>query len=242
MMKLRATWVLIILLLIASASSARRSPAGYQFGARPYQQWTVRDVEKLLGQSGWAQTQAGLVSIGRTEALVEPLDTTITLRLRSALPIRQALARLDQLKSRYDQRSDSDRAIIDARNREILECPDCADYYIVSLTVGAGSRRELPAFLTSGHSSFEAIKQNVSLENEKHEARELKKFVAPTHAAGEAIFYFSRRDQKGSPLIGPNSRTVIVSFDPRVFDWKKATATKFKFNVADMIINGTVAF
>jgi hypothetical protein len=35
---------------------------------------------------------------------------------------------------------------------------------------------------------------------------------------------------------------VIISFDPRVFDWRKPTVTKLKFDVARIIINGKVAF
>jgi hypothetical protein len=70
----------------------------------------------------------------------------------------------------------------------------------------------------------------------------LKKFTSPKSPAGEAIFFFSRLDAKGNALVGPGSRTVIISFDPRIFDWKKATVTKFKFDVARMTIDGKVAF
>jgi hypothetical protein len=86
------------------------------------------------------------------------------------------------------------------------------------------------------------VRQNVVLENENHDKRELAKFIGPKFPAGEAVFFFPRLDAKGNPLIGPASRTVIISFDPRVFDWKKSTATKFKFDVARLVIDGKVAF
>jgi hypothetical protein len=241
-MKLRAPFLLLALLLFAAGTASSLSTAKVQFGTKPYRQWTAREVEKVLYDSPWAVTEVGLVSVGRRDPLVEVADTSITVRLRSALPIRQAIARLHQIKEKYDQKPDNVQTNIDARDRELLECPDCADYYIVSMTVGAGSRKELPAFLSAGRSSFENVKQNVVLENDKHESRELKKFVPPTFAAGEAIFYFNRRDGNGTPLIGPNTRTVIISFDPRVFDWKKATVTKFKFEIARMIFDGKVEF
>lgn len=234
---------LVLTLLVLSASFALVPPAAQaQLGGKPYQQLSAREAESLLSNSPWAQTQAGLVSIGIRDPLTEPVDTTVTVRLRSALPLRQALVRLNQLKEKYDQKNVNERAIIDARNRELLECPDCDGYYIVSITPGAGSRTELPSFLSSSRTAFEVVKQNVVLENENHETRELAKFIGPKFSAGEAIFFFPRLDSRGNPLIGPTTRTVIISFDPRVFDWKKATVTKFKFNVAGMIIDGKVAF
>ena len=234
--------IIFDLLITTAACALIAGAAVAQALTKPYQQWTARETERLLSDSPWAQTEPGLVRSGRTDPVTEVVDTTITVRLRSALPVREALARLNQLKDRYDQKNEHDRTVIDARNKELLECSDCADYYAVSITPGAGSRSDLPAFLSSGRTAFELIRQNVFLENDKHEKRELKKFTRPKSPAGEAIFFFSRLDSKGNSLVGPGSRTVIISFDPRVFDWKKATVTKFKFDLARMTINGQVAF
>jgi hypothetical protein len=229
-------------LVLSSTFALFSQTAAAQFGGRPYQQWSAREVESLLANSPWAQTQVGLVSIGRLDPLPETADTAITVRLRSALPVRQALARRNQLKDKYDQKTVNERAPVDMRNRELLECPECAEYYIVSITPGPGSRNDLPSFLSSRRTAVEVIRQNVVLENENHEKREPAQFIAPKFPAGEAIFFFHRLDPKGNSLIGPTSRTVVISFDPRVFDWKKATATKFKFDVARMIVDGKVAF
>lgn len=241
-MQLRATLLLAGLTFLAAASPALWADVASQSAGTSYQQMTAKEAEKLLADSPWARTEAGLVKVGKLDPMVEVADTTITVQLRSALPIRQAIARLSQIREKYDQKSDQDRASIDSRNKELLECSDCDDYYIVSMTPGAGSRSELPAFLNGGHTSFDTVRQNVMLENEKHERRELKKFTGPKFGAGEALFFFARRDRNGNSLIGPDSRTVIISFDPRVFDWKKATTTKFKFDVARMIVDGKVAF
>ena len=234
---------LLLGLLLLSASFAPAPKIGLaQFGGKPYQQWTVREAESLLADSAWAQTQVGLVSSGRLDPLTQAVDTSITVRLRSALPIRHALVRLHQLKEKYDQKAGTERAAIDARNKGLLECSECADYYVVSMVPGPGSRNDLPAFLSSVRTPFESVKQTVVLENENHETREVKKFTAPKFPAGEAVFYFPRLDAKGNPLISSASRTVIISFDRRVFDGKKPTLTKFKFDVARMIVNGKVAF
>jgi len=234
---------LFLTLLVLSASFALVPKSALaQFGGKPYQQWSAREAESLLANSPWAQTQVALVSIGRLDPLTETVDTAVTVRLRSALPVRQALARVNQLKDKYDRKTANERAAIDTRNKDLLECAECAEYYMVSITPGPGSRHDLPTFLSSTRTSFELVRQNVVLENEKHETRELAKFIGPKFPAGEAIFFFPRLDAKGNPLIGPASRTVIISFDPRVFDWKKSTATKFKFDVVRIVIDGKVAF
>src|ERR1041385_3398216 len=138
---------LIFGLLITSAACALVAGAAIaQALNKPYQQWTAKEAERLLTDSPWAQTEPGLVMSGKFDPITEVVDTTITVRLRSALPVRQALARLNQLKDRYDQKNEPDRAVIDARNKELLECSECADYYAVSITPGAGSRKDLPAF------------------------------------------------------------------------------------------------
>jgi hypothetical protein len=59
---------------------------------------------------------------------------------------------------------------------------------------------------------------------------------------GEAIFYFARFDANGQPLISPANRKLIVTFDPRVFDWKKPTPSKFEFDVNRITVDGKILF
>src|SRR5256714_14113535 len=97
---------------------------------KPYQQWTKPDVIKLLTDSPWARTQtirlqrrsqvraiAGQTSTvggslgtgpavaqsGELSSAEDPVDYKFTLRLRSALPVRQAIVRLVQVGLQYGQ-------------------------------------------------------------------------------------------------------------------------------------------
>ena len=227
-------------LLLVSGSLVLPGSARAQLTDKPFQKWTAKEAEGLLIDSPWAQTRAGLVAAGWWDPLIEANNTAVTLSLRSALPVRQALARLRQLKNKYDKKSDSEKAAIDARNKPLLECSECADYYMVAMSPGPGSETGLPANLQ--RTSVAWLKLNVQIRNEKGESRELVKFVNPKSVQDDAVFYFSRFDSKGEPLIGPANRTVTISFDPRIFLWKKATLTKFDFDVAKMIVNGQVVF
>jgi hypothetical protein len=228
------------LLLVAGCCALIPSTVPAQLGGKPYQQWTAKEAEGLLTNSPWAQTLPGLVAVGRRDPLIATVDTTVTVRLHSALPVRQALVRLRQLKARYDQKSDRDKAAIDAKNRPLLECPECADYYVVVMGPGPGSRNGLPTALQTAPLAW--VKLNVQIKNEKGETRELVKFARPKFAEDDVVFFFSRFDSKGEPLISPANHTLTISFDPGIFAWKKPTLTKFEFDVARMIVNGQVVF
>lgn len=211
-----------------------------QLNNKPYQQWTAKEAKGLLFDSPWAQTRAGLVAVGRRDPLTEAANTAVTVSLRSALPVRQALARLRQLKEKYDKKSDSDKAAIDAGNKTLLECPECANYYIVTMSPGPGSETGLP--ISMQKTSLARVKLDVQIENEKGETRELVKFVQPKFNLDNAVFFFSRFNSKGEPLIGSQNHTLTISFHPGLFVFKPAILSKFKFDVAKMIVNGQVVF
>lgn len=232
--------LLFRLLLVSGCCALIPSTVHAQLDGKPYQQWTAKEAEGLLINSPWAQTLEGVVSVGRLDPPTAVAGTAVTVSLRSALPLRQALARLRQLKNKYDKKSDSDKAAIDAKNKPLLECPECADYYMVAMSPGPGSSTGLPIALQT--MSLAEVKLNVRIKNEKEETRELVKFVSPKFAEDAAVFFFSRFNSKGEPLISPENHTLTISFDPRIFEWKTARLTKFEFDVAEMIVNGQVVF
>ena len=66
----------------------------------------------------------------------------VTVRLRSALPIRQALLRLKQIEAKYDNMSENDRADFDARMKGLIDCPACGENYIITLGPPVSQRQE----------------------------------------------------------------------------------------------------
>src|SRR5262245_23042520 len=104
--------------------------SGQVWEKRPYQQWSKPDVDKLLSDSPWAQQHTQRMSRGGDAGQ----DATITARLRSDLPCRQALVRQMQIQSKYDNMNGAERAAFDAKTKPILDCPSCRDTYAISLT------------------------------------------------------------------------------------------------------------
>jgi hypothetical protein len=227
------------LLLVSGVCALITSTVHAQLNGKPFQQWTAREAEGLLSNSAWAQTRAGLLKREGFDDATVVADSAVTIRLHSALPMRQALARLKQLKDKYDQKSNSDKAAIDAKIKSLLECPECGDSYVVTIRPGPDSRNELPMFLE--RMTLATLKLNVHIKNEKGETRELVKFVNPRFNGGDAMFFFSRFNSKGEPLVSRANRTLTIWFD-QVFGWAPATVTKFEFDVPKMTVNGKVVF
>ena len=231
--------LLFRLLLLSGCCALIPSTVHAQLGGKPYQQWTAAEAEGLLTNSPWAKTLAGLVAVGIRDPPTAPANTAVTVRLRSALPVRQALARLRQLRNKYDLKSDRDKAAFDATIKPLLECRECADQYVVVMSRGPGSETGLPTDLQK--TSLARLKLDVQIKNEKGETRELVNFVRPRFTEDDVMFFFSRLNSKGEPLISPANRTLTISFYPAFFGWVKGI-TKFEFDVAKMMVNGKVVF
>lgn len=226
------------ILLAALAASAAAAPAAFaqkdDWQSKPYQQWTKGEVQKVLGDSAWARTvtQSGpLVSVGGNAAGTS--DKVYVLQLRSALPLRHALLRLRQINEKYEAMSDKKKAEFDEKNRALIECPACADNYVVSLIP--------PATADARTLSLERMKTAVRLLDDRGRRRELVHF-APTKVAGqEIIFFFPRLDARGEPLLTPDSKKLVFTIDTSVLGLD-ATTLRFEFDVPKLVSQGKVAF
>ena len=227
-----------LLLIFFATSSAVRA----QYNGKPYQQWTANEAEALIRNSPWAQTRAEPMSVATLDPQTEPADTVVTVSLRSALPVRQARTRLTQLRNKYEKRTDHEKALIDAKTRLLLECPECADYYMVAISPGPKSTNPRFKNLPWDTQSLGWMKKYIEIKNEKGETRELVKFVGPDFNDGEAVFYFSRFNSNGEPLISPANRMLTISVDSRVLRWAPWKLQKFEFDVSKIIVTGQVIF
>lgn len=206
----------------------------------PYQQWTLVEVEKLLSDSPWAQTRAReLVRIVQSPGTT--FDSgSLTVRLRSALPVRQALVRLRQIRGKYDKMGESEKASFDNKQKVLLECPGCADNYVISLSPPFERPSGVPSKLRE--MAFATIKNYVQLANESGETRELVHFEPPKAQGGEATFFFSRFNDKGQPLVTPSDKKLIISFEPHIFSTNVSVPMRFEFDVSKMVLNEGVLF
>ncbi len=218
---------------------------------KSYKQWTAAETEKILLDSPWAQTA---FQTTRSAYNVPGISISAIIRLRSALPIRQALVRRRQLVVNYDRLSSTAQAKFDAETREFLECPDCAKYYIVTLVSGIPAGAPLSGVGTLQGSegfdivsplkgmSLENLKPYVHLSNDKGEQRVLVGFVPPTRDGGEAMFVFERFDNQGKPLVTTSHKKVHFKIDEHVFKSMAAPLKMFTFQVSQLVQKSEVIF
>ncbi|MET0626400.1 MAG: hypothetical protein ABW250_25930 [Pyrinomonadaceae bacterium] len=232
--RLILTSALALAATLVCAAGARAQKEEWQ--GKPFREWTEKEARKVLTDSPWARTVAHsgpMVNFtGGTGDTPTP-DKVYVARLRSALPIRQAILRLRQIKDKYDSMSDKDKAKFDEKNKPLVECPACADNYVVSLIPPRSADTRSP--------TTEKMKLYVRLMDDRGQQRELVHFV-PSKATGEeVIFFFPRFDDKGQPLLTPSSKRLIFTIDSSSIAMD-AVIQRFEFDVSKMLEGGAVVF
>lgn len=233
---------LCLMLALASASAAAR-----EFWEKtPFERWTRQEALRLLTDSPWAQT-ADLLKAGslygdnlqaQLQAQNDPFPSLLatSVRLRSALPVRQAFVRQRQLGIKYDKLSAADRAKFDAEVAEFLECPPCAKYYIVTVD---------STFLNSRNKTFakeyslDKIQSNVYLANDKGQWR------ACVHARQEnqeLLFFFRREGDDGKPLVTTDNKTFLFTLTGALSDGKLTPGGHWEFKVPRLTLKGEIIF
>ena len=254
---LRMGTVLVLGVCIAVTAAYAQSA----WTVKPFTQWSRSDAENILENSPWSshqevrlqfekekQTAAGSYSgvssasavSSQTEVMSDlPVDFIFTLRLRSALPVRQALVRLKQLESDSRKLSKKDLETFDAQIKGLLECPACAGNYVVTLSSKSLNRPGADAvYATFKGGRLPDLQRFVFLANERGERRELLHFVAPKVPGDDAIFFFRRLDEKGAPLLTLESKQLLINLS----DKQVNSVSNFKIDVSKLVMNGKVEF
>jgi hypothetical protein len=250
----------IMELIIGALSFSSIATAQQEWQAKPYSQWSKSDAEAVLNNSPWAATQelrikfdkerqvaagsySGISSSAAAQSQTEvtsqiPSDFIFTVRLRSALPMRQAMSRLKQLQA-DTKMSAKELATFDAQVKGLLECPACADNYVV--TLGSKSTNNPGAdavYATFKGAQLADLQRYVYIANEAGQSRRLIHFVPPKVPGDEAIFFFPRLDDRGVPLLRNDNRELLIKFSNNQVGW----IGNFKFDLARLVLNGKIEF
>ncbi|MDX6306706.1 MAG: hypothetical protein QOI77_3675 [Blastocatellia bacterium] len=254
---LRIGTILVFSLSIAASAAYAQSV----WTSKPFTQWSRSDAETVLNDSPWSsnqevrmqfekekQTAAGSYSgvssasaaSSQTEVMSDlPVDFIFTLRLRSALPVRQALVRLKQLESDSRKLSKKDLETFDTQIKGLLDCPACAGNYVITLSSKSRNRPGADAvYATFKGGRLSDLQRFVFLANERGERRDLVHFVAPKTPGDDAIFFFPRMDAKGAPLLTPESKQLLINLS----DKQVNSVSNFRIDVSRLVMNGKVEF
>jgi hypothetical protein len=252
--------LITILLLFSGNVSAQKLD-------KPFTEWSKDAAQGLLNDSPWAKTYqstAGAAAADAQNSAREQADNVFTsgqrgrsarsggpppvvIRLHSALPIRQAIIRLNQISSGYEKMSQTQKQEFDSNAKKFLECAVCQDYYVVTITQFPGSSTE-----SVEEGIFQSLKRedfigNVWLANDKGETRQLAQFIPPKGKGEAAVFFFPRKDEKGNLLITPESKELRFVFKTDFLNspnnrFAYLVPRFFEFKVSKMVVGQEVMF
>ena len=172
--------------------------------SKQYTDWSNKEVEKMVNNSPWAQSiriaMAGGGS-GRASSM------NVYVRWVSAMPVRQAIARL-----RYGGKGDSAEAVEDLQRKE--------NNYIVSVA---------PLDIDFVRAQYKELKSNTNLEIDG------KAPIAPSEVSvrlredGAAAYFFFPREQNGQASISESDKEVQFFLNLGPMQIKR------KFKLKDMV-------
>lgn len=243
-MKKRRSFLLLGLLLGCLAASQ-----GTEFwDKKEYREWSERECRKLLEDSPWARTYT------LSRVLIEPLQTPSTERARephpqityhvqfwSALPIRQALVRLQQIQQKYDRMTPAEQQAFDQQAEKFLAArfPDT-----VVLHVAYGSNVQVDDRELARHwqiQTTETLKNFVFLINSGGDKVPLLRYVSGGGARREFQLIFPR-EYEGRPLVGPEDKSLKLEFiHPRIGEQSESRVL-IEFKVKKMLMRGAVVY
>lgn len=234
---------------------------------KPLQKWSKDEALKILNASAWAQTYqstAGASAAAQQQIAREQSQNVsgggsnprsvarnfgpppVTIRLHSAMPIRQAMIRLRQIDAGYDKMDEKQRADFDKSTKGFLDCSICQKFYVITLAKFKDSSGQTVDEGIFQRMSLEQLKGNVWLTNEKGERRELVQFNAPKNASDLAVFYFARADDKGIPFLTAESKKFEFVFDNTFLDSRNPYSPflprRFEFSVSKLVSDGNIMF
>jgi len=225
---------------------------------RPFHQWTKTEALGVLNESPWAVTQEARIDLGKEVRKIAgapvvdgayltaelgganiAVDYRVTLRLRSALPIRKAIVRLKQIEAKYDQMSEKDREVFDAKTKGLLDCPGCTQNYVITISCKSTNYPGTDCLYDGLRgATLPVIKPYIHILNDRGEQREPIHFVPPKAPNEESIFFFQRVDDEDRPLLTASSKKLIFRFS----DNNAKAITNFEIDVSKLILDGKVEF
>lgn len=248
-------WLVVTIGIIIATICPQEPPS------KPYTEWSREEAARVLNASSWAMQQevrikfdkelqkaagsySGVSGAAAAQAQTEvttqmPVDFIFTLRLRSAVPVRQALVRLKTLDTDFEKMTREQMEAFDKLAKGLLECPACAGNYVVTLSSRSKNSPGADAvFTVLKGGRISDLQRYVFIANERGERRNLVHFVAPKAPGDEATFFFPRLDDKGEPLLKPDTRELIINLN----DNRPNSISNFRIDVRKIIVNGKVEF
>ncbi len=211
------------------------------FWEKPFNKWSQKQVLTMLNDSPWckqmvltsqqidaAAGDAGASQMGSPKGLIsggrgygmdkgsgiggeKELFDGYTVRLFSALPVREAYVRMMQLQNNYDQMSATDKAYFDQKFSRALRM-DFSKDIIVSITLSSNNRElNMEVDRQLKQATVKTLEQSAYLISDHAGRIPLKGYYPPSPDGTGAKLVFPR-EIDGKPAVNPDDKEVKLEF------------------------------
>jgi hypothetical protein len=235
---------------------------------KPYHKWSKDEAFKMISNLPFADQYQSTDAVNAVSTQANAADqadnrfegrergrgsgrylapTPVVVRLHSALPVRQAIVRLQEISAGYDKMNEADQKKFDASVAGFLECAVCKGYYVVTMFKFKNSAMGVVDDGLFQTSKLEEFQNRVWLENDKGEKRMIEQFSPAKGPGDTAILFFKRQDEKGNVLITPDTKEFRIVFNnefrsSKTNQYAFLMPSAFEFKVSKIMIGDQVAF
>jgi len=205
----------------------------------PFQKWPLSRAVQILNSSPWARQETYTVvvaGVGSGVSGEKEIFNRFYVRFVSAQPVREALARIQQLQFGYDGLAEADKRRFDEyAGGDLLS--GFGDWIVVAVSFRSNdpnTESQVRRFFE--RETAETIKNKAFLSSEQYSQVPIRAYFPPRDEGIGAKFVFPR-EINGSPVVSAKTKTVafellaVPGANPKL---------RAKFAVKDMIVGGRV--
>ena len=215
---------------------------------KDFRQWSEKECLKILEDSPWARSfthsQTYIESMGagtRDRDLRMNPRFEYVVQIRSALPIRQALVRQQQIESDYDKSSPEQQTEFERQAQQFLsrESPEVIIVYVMYSSNVMTYNRELAKHWEVLAPEF-AMKQILLIAPRGQRIYPLT--YTKVGGGGGAFQLTFPKNNNGKPIVTPQDKEIQVRFPhPNIGDQGEVQVS-VTFNLRKMTVNGKLLF
>jgi len=219
------------------------------WATKDYKQWSEKECRKLLENSPWASdytlkdSHIDTLQDGGPFARGRQSSTTLgyQVQFRSALPMRQAVARQQMIEGKYDQMTPEQKQDFDARVGKFLAASfaDTILVHVIYKTNIPQIDRDLAKYWQTR--TLDTIKNTTNLIAGAGQKIQPIRFVAATGAGRELQLVFPRQIN-GQPAVSPKDKTIKIEFLHPNLSNQGEVRVLLNFKPEQMVINGEAVY
>ena len=213
---------------------------------KDFHQWSLKECRKMLEKSPWAKQRVFV------QVVIETLQTSVRTRavqprmvyqaqFRSALPIRRAMVRLQQIQLKYDKMTDEQKQAFDDQVAGFLNV-DTSGRVVVYVSYGSNVRQDdLKLARFWQNQTLAKLRNNTYLMGARGVKVELQAFSAES-GGGRGFQLTFPRLVDGKPLVGPKDKSLQLEFPNPQIRGQGERRVLLSFKVKNMKIGDEVLF